>query len=246
MTRPRYMPDPDAAFLVWFENFAAKFALAAPALGLGGETGTVQNDLNFTRFVINNTESQRQRLADNVSVKNQLLNGQVSVSLLAYPGPVALTGLTPPPPGAPPGTPGTLPAMVPAGVIARLEATVGRILAAVAYVPGMGQDMKIIPPTQGPRDPATLKPDITVSQRAMKVLIEWTKARGVDGLRIEADYGTGTFVHVIDDTRPDHLDTHALPAPGQAAVWRYRAVYVKNGEPVGSFSDVVSVAVSGG
>ena len=79
----------------------------------------------------------------------------------------------------------------------------------------------------------------------MKVLIEWTKARGTDALRIEADYATGTFVQVLDETRPDHLDAHALPAPGQAAVWKYRAIYVKNGEPVGSFSDVATLAVTG-
>ena len=79
----------------------------------------------------------------------------------------------------------------------------------------------------------------------MKVLIEWTKARGTDALRIEADHATGAFLPVIDDTRPDHLDTHARPAPGLAAVWKYRAIYVKNGEPVGSFSDVATVAVTG-
>ena len=79
----------------------------------------------------------------------------------------------------------------------------------------------------------------------MKVLIEWTKERGTDALRIEADYGTGTFVHVLDDPRPDHLDTHALPAAGQSAVWRYRAIYVRDSVPVGSHSDVSSIAVTG-
>ena len=77
----------------------------------------------------------------------------------------------------------------------------------------------------------------------MKVLVAWTKARGTDALRIEADYGTGAFVHVIDDPRPDHLDGHPMPALG-AAVWRYRAVYVRDGQPVGSLSDVASIAVS--
>ncbi len=239
------MPKDDAGFLVWFENFASKFGTVALTLGLNGEVSTVQADLAYTRYVINNTEGQRQRLGDNISVKNQLLNGPIGLTALAYPGPAVLTGVTPPPGGTPPGTPGTSPASVPAGVVARIDATVGRVLKAAAFVPGMGTDMKIVAPTQGAPDLGTLKPVIEISQQAMKVLTEWNKERGTDGLRIEADYGTGAFVHVIDDPRTDHLDAHPLPAPDQAAVWKYRAVYVKDGVPVGSLSDVASIAVTG-
>ena len=92
----------------------------------------------------------------------------------------------------PPGTLGTPPASGPAGVVSRIDATVGRIFAAAAFVPGMGQNLEIVAPTQGPRDVVTLKPHIAASQQAMKVLIEWTKARGTDALRIEADYGTAS------------------------------------------------------
>jgi hypothetical protein len=245
MSRPRYIPDPDAAFLVWFENFVAKFAGVAATLGLASDLTTAQADLAFVRFVINNTEAQRNRLSDNVSVKNQLLNGPIGTAAVTYPGPAALTGLIPPMPGAPSGTPSTPPAAVPTGVIARIDAMVKRIVAAVNYVPGMGQDMDIIAPSQGAPNLNDLKPEIAASTQGMKVLIEWTKARGTDGLRIEADYGTGSFVHVIDDTRPDHLDEHPLPPAGQAAVWKYRAFYVKDGKPVGQCSDMVTVAVTG-
>ncbi len=237
------MPTADPAFLLWLENFAAKFSLASTTLGLTSDLAPVLADLNFTRFVINNTEGQRQRLGDNVSIKNQLLNGPLGLAALGYPGPATLTGLTPPPPGAPPGTLGTAPAPVAAGVIPRLTAIVGRITAAATYNDGIGQDLGIIAPGAGALDLSALKPEIAVSHSAMKVLIAWTKERGTDGLRIEADYATGAFVHVIDDPRPDHLDTHPLPASG-AAVWRYRAIYVRDGQPVGSVSDVSSIAVS--
>ena len=242
------MPLSDAEFLIWFENFAAKFALIAASLGLAGEIASILADLIYCRFVINNTEGQRQRFSDNVTVKNQLLEGSIGTALLAYPGPAALTGLIPPFAGAPPGTPSNPPPAVPAGIIARIVGTVGRILKAVNYVEGMGRDMKIIAPATQPTtaaDLAALKPLIEVSQQAAKVLIVWHHARGTDALRIEADHATGAFLPVIDDTRPDHLDTHARPAPGLAAVWKYRAIYVKNGEPVGSFSDVATVAVTG-
>ena len=242
------MPAGDAEFLIWFENFVTKFALVAASIGLAGEIASIMADLLYCRFVINNTEGQRQRLSDNVSVKNQLLEGPIGTALLAYPGPAALTGLIPPAAGAPPNAPSNPPPAVPAGIILRIVGTVGRILKAVNYVEGMGRDMKIIAPATQPTtaaDLAALKPLIEVSQQAAKVLIVWHNARGTDALRIEADYGTGSFVHAIDDTRPNHLDAHPLPAPGQAAVWKYRAVYVKDGEPVGSYSDVVTVAVHG-
>lgn len=249
MTRPRYMPIADALFLIWFENFVAKFLLNAAALNLSGETASATADLNYIRYVINNTESQRNRTSDNIAVKNQLLNGPTATAVLLYPGPAALTGLIPPaagaPPGAPPGSPSNPPPAVPPGVIPRTAAPVERILAAVGYVEGMGHDMDILAPAAAAVDLNALKPQIEVSQRALKVLIEWTKARGTDALRIEADYGTGTFVHVIDDPRPDHLDAHPLPAPGQSAVWKYRAIYVRDGVPVGSYSDVSSITVTG-
>ena len=248
MKRPKYMPLSDAEFLVWFDNFATKFALLAASLGLAGEVASILADLLYCRFVINNTEGQRQRFSDNVAVKNQLLEGSIGTAVLTYPGPAALTGLILPAAGAPPGSPSNPPPAVPAGIITRIAGTAGRILKATNYVEGMGRDLKIIPPATQPTtaaDLAALKPLIEVSQQAAKVLIAWQKARGTDALRIEADYGTGTFVHVIDDTRPDHLDAHPLPASGQAAVWKYRAVYVRDGEPVGSYSDVVTVAVHG-
>jgi hypothetical protein len=36
------------------------------------------------------------------------------------------------------------------------------------------------------------------------------------------------------DLRPDYDDTAPLPAPGQAAVWKYRAIYRLNDAQVGS------------
>ena len=239
------MPGADAPFLIWLENFVAKFLLNAAALNLSGETASTTADLNYTRYVINNTESQRQRTSDNIAVKNQILNGPITTGVIAYPGPAALTGLIPPAAGAPPGTPSNPPPSVAAGIIPRTAALVDRILAAAGYVEGMGHDMNILAPAAAAGDLNALKPLIEVSQQALKVLIVWHKARGTDALRIEADYGTGTFVHVIDDPRPNHLDLHALPAAGQSAVWKYRAIYVRDGVPVGSYSDVASITVTG-
>ena len=245
MKRPTYMPFAVAPFLVWYENFVAKFLLHAATLGLSSETAGHALDLAHTRFVINNNESQGQRMRDCTAMKNLLLDGDIGLVALAYPGPAALIGLVPSIPGAPPGTPGTAPTPVPAGVVARITATVGRIFNAVNYNVGMGMDLGIIPPVTSATNLSSLKPIIEVSQQATKVQVEWDKPRGTDGLRIEADYGTGTFVRAADDTRPDFLDDHALPPAGQAALWKYRAIYLKDNHPVGSYSDTVSLSVMG-
>ena len=245
MNRPPYIPLAIAALLVWYENFVVKFLLHAATLGLSAETAGHVLDLAHTRFVINNNESQAQRMRDCTAMKNQLLDGDIGLVALAYPGPAALIGLTPPPVGAPPGTPGTVPTAVPAGVVARIVATVGRIVKATNYNVGIGMDLGIIAPVAPTPDLGALKPSIKVRQQNTKMLLEWKKERGTDALRIEADYGTGTFVRVADDTRPDFLDDHALPAAGQAAVWKYRAIYIKDNQPVGNYSDTVSVSVMG-
>jgi hypothetical protein len=52
-------------------------------------------------------------------------------------------------------------------------------------------------------------------------------------------------VSLAIDTVPDYLDTYPLPAPGQTALWRYKAIYRIGDEQVGQWSDVVSQAVTG-
>ncbi len=38
---------------------------------------------------------------------------------------------------------------------------------------------------------------------------------------------------------------HALPAPGQSAVWRFKAIFRDGNVQFGQFSDVVTVLVAG-
>lgn len=245
MNRPSYMPLADAMFLAWLENFCAKFLLHAATLNLAAEITSITNDLLHTRFVILNTDSQRQRMSDIVTMKNTLLDGDLGPTALAFPGPAALIGLTPPPVGAPPGTLGTVPTAVPAGVVARIAGTVGRVLSAINYTPGIGQDLNIVKGALPSVNLPGVKAKLEVKLSGLKPLVKWTRERGTDALRIEADYATGSYVRATDDTRPDFLDDHALPAAGQSAIWKYRAIYLKDGQPVGLYSEEYSINVAG-
>ena len=55
---------------------------------------------------------------------------------------------------------------------------------------------------------------------------------------------TGQWVFLAVDTEPHYIDTLAL-APGTAAVWKYRAIYLNGDEQFGQWSDPVSIAVQG-
>jgi hypothetical protein len=102
----------------------------------------------------------------------------------------------------------------------------------------------IVTPAVPPPDPARAKPELTLSLvQGGQVLVGW-KRQGMDALRIEVDRGQGWQFLAID-TVPDYLDTAPLPAAGQSAVWKYRAIYLLDDQPAGQWSDPASLAVMG-
>ena len=66
----------------------------------------------------------------------------------------------------------------------------------------------------------------------------------MDGIEIQVDRGTG-FVFLAVDTVPDYTDTEPMPAAGQSALWKYKAIYRQGDDRVGQWSDVVSIPVAG-
>jgi len=45
---------------------------------------------------------------------------------------------------------------------------------------------------------------------------------------------------------PDHLRTAPLPSAGQSAAWEYRAIYLRDDQPVGQWRNPVGIAAMGG
>jgi hypothetical protein len=71
------------------------------------------------------------------------------------------------------------------------------------------------------------------------------KKGGYEGYILYKSTG-GSFVKVDKILHPDYLDHDPLPAPGERAVWRYKAIYLYKDKPAGSESAVVDVQVFGG
>jgi hypothetical protein len=118
--------------------------------------------------------------------------------------------------------PAAAPAAVPPGIFKRLTALVGRIKSHPGYTEAIGRDLDIIGAKQVV-DTANAKPVIKLELSAGHPNVKRVNG-GFDSLEIMVDRGDGTFVFLTIDTIPDYLDTAPLPAPGQSALWKYKAI----------------------
>ena len=121
---------------------------------------------------------------------------------------------------------------------------VTRIKGATNYEVSDGEALGIEGPQIAAPDPATTKPTIkVVLVSGGQKEVQWKKLT-FTAIKLEVDRGNGVFGFLATDSVPHYIDTLAL-APGTAAVWRYRAIYLMGDEVFGQWSDVVSIAVQG-
>jgi hypothetical protein len=138
--------------------------------------------------------------------------------------------------------PEPIPAAVDPGIIPRLSALAARIKTHKNYTPAIGQDLWLIGASQI-IDPSTWKPALSIYSQAGHPVIVWPKGKA-SALEIWVDRGDGNqFVLFTINTEPNTTDTSPLPAPGAGAIWKYKAIYRLHDEPVGQWSDVISIAV---
>ena len=75
-----------------------------------------------------------------------------------------------------------------------------------------------------------MKPVLTLEIQAGRPNVKWVKS-GMQGINLYVNHGNGVFVFLARDTEPDYLDTTALPAAGQSALWKYKACYCLHDRP---------------
>jgi hypothetical protein len=223
-----YLPPKDQDRVAWLNNFAAKLPAYKTTFGLSdADLAGVAADAVMWEWMVGWCEAMRTRAQNITAFKNQLRDGPE--------GAVAL------PPGAPDFR--AAPPSVAPDVFGRIGRLVQTIKNHRAYTEASGRDLVIVS-TATAEDPSVAKPLLGLSLAdAGHVRVGWTK-RGMDALRIEVDRGKGWEFLAID-TMPDYTDTAPLPPPGQSAVWKYRAIYLLDDQPVGQWSDPVSMAVMG-
>jgi hypothetical protein len=227
MPKSYYIPSDDAGKSIWLNNLAAKLPSYFAALGLtAADAASVNADALFFAFCLNSAGQVSAYSQQWTVYKNTVRSGPVPAL------------------GAMPAAPvfGVIPPAVAPNIFGRTAALIARIKVAPGYTDSIGQALQIIGADQTV-DLNSLKPGLTAQLGAGQVVIGWTK-QGMDGIEIQVDRGAG-FVFLAIDTIPDYTDTAPMPAAGQSALWKYKAIYRQGDERVGQWSDVVSIPVAG-
>ena len=227
MPKSYYLPADEPGKGAWLNNLNAKLPTYSAALGLtAADTASVAADAAFFTYCLNSVGQVAAYAQQWTAYKNSARNG-TGASLGSAPAAPIL---------------GVAPAAVAPNIFGRATALVARIKTAPGYTDSIGQALQIIGADQTV-DVNSMKPVITAQLDAGQVDIGWAK-QGLDGIEIQVDRGTG-FVFLAIDTIPGYTDTAPMPAAGQSALWKYKAIYRQGDDRVGQWSDVVSIPVAG-
>ena len=224
-----YMPTDESGKADFLEHFAATLPKYIDILEIKTEDiNSVQTDaINFRQALLEHGEWQS--FAQHwTAFKNQLRDGEGGE--LDWPVPPAPNSLH------------QLPVL--AGIFPRISAFVAHLKTKKKFTTAIGQDLWIIGPAQV-TDPTTWKPILHVQLKAGHPVILWTKGKA-SAIEIWVDRGDGNgFVLLAVNNEPNTTDPAPLPPPGTSATWRYKAIYRLHDEPVGQWSDVMSISVGG-
>lgn len=246
--KEHYLPTQESARITWLNNFALKLSAYAAQFGItAAELTLITNAAVFYAYVIGRIEAAKAEVGSLVAYKKRLSFSTDNVPL----GPV-------PQPELPPE-----PTAVPGGIFNMVARIVADIKNHSSYSTTIGEDLGIIGEETSTQDPALLKPVLKVKlSTGGHPQLSWVK-KGADFTNVYVDRGTGfTFLRSVKGNKV--IDNHPLPTGGattpvpptppagdsgtrpttaNAAVWRYRIVYVKDDAETGDYSDPVSVAV---
>jgi hypothetical protein len=224
-----YLETNDEKFAIQLGNFASKIDLYRTDFGLtAAETAAIVEDANFFQWGVNNLKKVDTYKRNWSSFKKILRRGEANVTTNTFPDFPVLDAA---------------PTAVAPGVSFRFTTLVNRIKAHQNYTTAIGQNLGIEMSVTVKLDIDNAKPTIKTAMRGGKIHLDWKKL-GFDGIVIEKDSGEG-FAMLDKDLRPNFTDNSPLPRAGESAVWKYRAMYLYNDSPVGTWSDIVTVSVAG-
>lgn len=219
----------DLKFSQQLNNFSSKIGTYQVALGLtNAEVVSVKEDADYYAFTINFLSPVKTYNQNLTNYKNLLRYGKDSEVLGAFPEPPK---------------PDTAPDLVAANVEGRFRALIQRISHSPNYTKAIGEDLGIEAP-ETPFNPQLGKPKFTIElSSGGHPNLKWTKGK-FQGVEIWKKVG-GTWAKLDKDFRPDYIDKSDLPPAGQSATWTYKMIYLYKDEVVGSYSDEVSIVVTG-
>lgn len=226
------MPRAEADKISWLKNFANKLSAYATKYNVtAAEVTDMQNAAIYYDYWFNfsnqNSEFDKKLTQYRVELRDGIPAG-------------ASASVVPVPP-----TFGAVPTSVAPGIFSRAAALGSIIKKRTNYTEADGYDLGIEGVEENEsvaKIEATTKPIISVRLiQGGKPEIVWAKG-GFDAIDIYVDRGSGQFVFLATDSFPNYTDNAPLPTTG-AALWKYKAIYKFGDDPIGSYSDIISVAV---
>ncbi|MFN7118194.1 MAG: hypothetical protein ACK4TA_15445, partial [Saprospiraceae bacterium] len=229
MARDYYLPRSDKDRADWLDNFAVKLLAYIYKYNITPEElQDVQNSAAYYRAVLNYLTHLNAHHRSVTQHKNALRNG-LNVDKLLEPLVIA---------------PFMFPAPVKSGIFTRVAALVNRIKTSLNYNEADGQDLGIIG-VEKAQTTTDIKPVFTIRLvEGGYPEIVWKK-RKMDGVEIWKQDADGNWHLVTRATTPNFIDRSPLPPPGMSEVRHYRIIYLRKDQPVGQWSNVVSVTVRG-
>ena len=230
MSRKYFMPSTYLGKFQWLQNFANKVGNYAAKYGLtAAEVADMVAAALFFAYWTNYTNQYAEYQKKLTQYLAELRDGVPAGATSSVPPIPPVIGVAPP--------------AVDPGIFKRAIAMVGVIKNRRNYTDADGKDLGI----EGVDIPATdlinAKPVIVLRLvQGGKPEFVWSKG-DFDGIDIWVDRGSGTWVFLATDTYPNYIDMYTLPANGQTALWKYKAIYRYGDDVVGNWSDVVSLAV---
>lgn len=227
-----FLPRAEADKLSWLKNFANKLGTYASKYGITAtEVTDMQNSAAFYDYWLNYSVQNSEFNKKLTQYRTELRDGIPSG---------ATASVAPVPP-----TFTAAPTSVAPGIFVRASSLAVIIKKRTNYTQADGEDLGI----EGTDESSSVakmesetKPVISVRLiQGGKPEIVWTKG-DFDGIDIYVDRGNNQFIFLATDSYPNYTDNAPLPATG-AAVWRYKTIYRYGDEPIGNYSDIVSIAV---
>ena len=224
-----YLKTSDEEIVSQIDNFSSKIEAYAPTFAITPEEVlSVQNDANYLTWAVSSYFKVDTNKKNWTSFKNILKAGEAKVTSNVAPTTPVLDAE--PKPVAP-------------GVLVRFTTMVNRIKAHPSYTTAIGQNLGIEMTASQQLDINNAKPTLKVVFAGGRVNLQWKKGK-FDGILIEKDNGGG-FITLDKDLHPNFIDLSPMPAQGESALWRYRAIYLLNDAKVGQWSDIVTTSVIG-
>jgi hypothetical protein len=228
MPTTHIIPRTPAELCEWFNNFVTGFPAVSTTLGFSdAERDKIVSEGAWVIYACRTSADATSLSQAWTDWRDRLLDEPAAPEA----GPLPTASAAAAPAGAPPAP----------GVISRFRSYIRRIKAAPNYTSSIGESLRLVAVTS-PVDDATVKPDLTAEPLAnFKARVRLPK-RGFPGLIVQARReGEADWTELGVKTSAVFVDERPTQQPGKPEVVNYRAIYSRNDQPVGQWSDVVTV-----